>query len=149
METLEYLTAISRNEKMFNKLYQAASVKYDLPEGSLWILYFLIFSDEEVTQLDIAERMMLPKQTINSATSKLAEKGLVSLKKIDGSKKKRILLTEEGKRFTDETVRHVLNAECRAVEKMGEEKIKRYIKLYSEFYECMEGEFKEEGIIDA
>jgi DNA-binding MarR family transcriptional regulator len=149
MNTLDYLTAISRNEKMFNKLYQAASSRYNLPEGSLWILYFLIFSDEDVTQLDIAERMFLPKQTINSATANLAEKGFVKLEKIDGSKRKKILLTEEGERFTEETVRHILDAECRAVERMGDDKISQYIKLYDEFYECMRSEFTEEGIIDA
>ena len=149
METLDYLTAVSTNEKKFNKLYQTASVKYGLPEGSLWILYFLIFSDEDVTQLDIAERMMLPKQTINSATAALAEKELVTLEKIEGSKKKRILLTPEGKSFTEKTVRHILNAECRAVEQMGNEKIRQYIELYSGFYECMHDSFLEEGIIDA
>ena len=149
MNTLDYLTAISTNEKMFNKLYQAASARFNLPEGSMWILYFLIFSEEKVTQLDIAERMMLPKQTINSATSSLAEKGFVKLEKIVGSKKKRITLTAEGKKFTEETVRHILDAECRAVERMGSDKISRYIKLYGEFYECMKEEFREEGIIDA
>lgn len=149
MDTLDYLTAISRNEKMFSKLYQAASSRYNLPEGSLWILYFLIFSDKDVTQLDIAERMLLPKQTINSATASLAEKGLVKLEKIEGSKRKKILLTKEGERFTEETVRHILDAECRAVERMGYDKISQYIKLYDEFYECMRTEFEEEGIVDA
>ena len=38
---------------------------------------------------------------------------------------------------------------CRAVERMGSDKISRYIKLYGEFYECMKEEFREEGIIDA
>lgn len=149
METIEYLSAISKNEKMFSKLYQAASEKFNLPEGSLWILYFLIFSDEDVTQLDIAERMMIPKQTINSATSNLVAQGLVKLEKIDGSKRKKILLTEKGRKFTEKTVRHILNAECRAVEKMGFEKISHYIELYREFYECMRDEFQDEGIIDA
>ena len=148
MDTLDYLTAISKNEKQFNKLYQAALEKYDLPAGSLWIMYFLIFSEEDVTQLDIAERMMLPKQTINSATSSLVEKGLITLEKMQGSKKKKIILTEEGKNFANNTVKHVLNAEKRALERMGTEKIRQYIGLYSEFYECMKNEFCEEGIID-
>ena len=51
MDTLEYLTAIGTYEKMFGGLYHAASSRFNLPEGSLWILYFLIFSEEDITRL--------------------------------------------------------------------------------------------------
>ncbi len=149
MDTLSQLTQISKNEKLFNGLYHAASARFDLPEASLWLLYFLIFTDEDVTQQDVAERMMFPKQTVNSAAAGLAEKGLVTIQRIPGTKRKRLMLTETGKALTDETVRRVLAAECRAVERMGEEKIAKYIELYGEFYECMRQEFQNEGIIDA
>ncbi len=149
MDTIDCLTSISKNEKLFNGLYRAASCRYNLPEGSLWILYFLIFSDTPITQLDVAERMMLPKQTINSATMSLVNKGYVELQKIDGSKRKNIVLTVEGRKFTEETVRHILSAEKRAVERMGQEKIGRYMELCGEFYECMRVEFRKEGILDA
>ena len=149
MNTIDYLAEIGKNEKLFNRLYHAASCRYNLPEGSLWILYFLIFLDSPVTQLDVAERMMLPKQTINSAVMSLVKKGYVTLEKIAGSKKKKIVLTEKGRAFAEETVRHIINAECRAVERMGEEKLSRYIELYGEFYECMRSEFQNEGIMDA
>lgn len=148
-DTLESLTKISTNEKMFNSLYRSASSKFDLPDGRMWILYFLIFSDEDVTQLDIAERMMLPKQTVNSAASWLAEAGYIKLEKLPGSKKKKMILTPAGKEAAEATVGKLLSAECRAVERMGTEKIATYISLYTEFYECMKQEFQEEGIIDA
>lgn len=149
MDKLDYLAEINRNEKMFSKLYQAASSKYNLPEGSMWILYFLIFSDKDVTQQYIAEKMFFPKQTINSATADLVEKGLVKLEKMEGTKKKKMSLTSAGVEFTEGTVRHILNAECRAVDRIGTEKISQYIKLFDEFYECMRSEFAEEEIIDA
>ena len=149
MNTIDYLAEIGKNEKLFNSLYHAASCRYNLPEGSLWILYFLIFLDSPVTQLDVAERMMLPKQTINSATMSLVKKGYVELQKVGGSKRKNIILTEEGRKFAEETVRHILNAEKRAVERMGQEKIDCYVGLYGEFYECMRSEFQNEGIMDA
>ena len=148
-ETIEALTKISTNEKMFNCLYRNASSKFDLPDGRMWILYFLIFSKEAVTQLDIAERMMLPKQTVNSAASWLADAGYIKLEKISGSKKKKMILTSAGKKAADATVGKLLSAECRAVARMGAEKIAAYISLYTEFYECMKQEFEEEGIIDA
>lgn len=148
-DTLYSLKQISKNEKMFNGLYRAASTAFDLPDGAMWILYFLIFSEEDVTQQEVADRMMLPKQTINSATAALTEKGLITLEKVPGSKRKKISLTTDGKALTDKTVKRLLGAECRAVERMGAEKIATYISLYGEFYACMEQEFREEGILDA
>ena len=147
--TLDALGKISANEKMFNSLYRSASAKFDLPDGRMWILYFLFFSDRDVTQQDIAEHLMLSKQTINSAASWLADAGLIELEKIAGTRKKRMELTPAGKKTAEATVGRMLQAECRAVEKMGAEKIAAYISLYSEFYECMRQEFQKEGIIDA
>ena len=148
-ETLVALKKISTNEKMFNRLYRSASSKFDLPNGRMWILYFLIFSKEAVTQLDIAERMMLSKQTVNSAAAWLTDAGYIELEKIPGSKKKKMILTPAGKEAANATVGKLLSAECRAVERMGAEKIATYISLYAEFYECMKREFQEEGIVDA
>lgn len=147
-DSLEMLGKISINEKLFNSLYKGASARFALPEGRMWILYFLILSDEAVTQLDIAERLMLPKQTVNSAAAWLAESGYIELQKIEGSKKKRMLLTDSGRRLAESTVEKMLAAECRAVEQMGQEKIEAYLSLYTEFYECMRQQFEEEGIID-
>lgn len=147
--TLDALGKISANEKMFNSLYRSASAKFDLPDGRMWILYFLFFSDRDVTQQDIAEHLMLSKQTINSAASWLVDAGLIELEKIAGMRKKRMKLTPAGKKTAEATVGRMLQAECRAVEKMGAEKIAAYISLYSEFYECMRQEFQKEGIIDA
>lgn len=147
--TLDALGKISANEKMFNSLYRSASAKFDLPDGRMWILYFLFFSDRDVTQQDIAEHLMLSKQTINSAASWLVDAGLIELEKIAGTRKKRMKLTPAGKKTAEATVGRMLQAECRAVEKMGAEKIAAYISLYSEFYECMRQEFQKEGIIDA
>lgn len=147
--TLDALGKISANEKMFNSLYRSASAKFDLPDGRMWILYFLFFSDRDVTQQDFAEHLMLSKQTINSAASWLVDAGLIELEKIAGTRKKRMKLTPAGKKTAEATVGRMLQAECRAVEKMGAEKIAAYISLYSELYECMRQEFQKEGIIDA
>ena len=147
--TMEALTRISSNEKMFSSLYRSASAKFDLPDGRMWILYFLLFSNEDVTQQNVAERLMLSKQTINSAASWLEDAGYIMLQKISGSRKKQIVLTEKGRAEAESTVARMLSAECRAVERMGPEKIEAYISLYTEFYACMRQEFQEEGILDA
>lgn len=148
-DTLDALARISTNEKLFNSLYREASTRFALPDGRMWILYFLIFSEDEVTQLDIAERMLLPKQTVNSAAASLAEAGYIELEKLPGSKRKKLILTPSGRAYAEATVGRLLAAELRAVERMGTEKIAAYTALYSEFYECMKREFLEAGILDA
>ena len=64
------------------------------------ILYFA--SDEEtvLTQQEICNAFFLPKQTVNTAIAGLAQKGLVELELIPGTRnKKRILLTYAGRNW--------------------------------------------------
>ncbi len=64
------------------------------------ILYFA--SDEEtvLTQQEICNAFFLPKQTVNTAIAGLAQKGLVELELIPGTRnKKRILLTDAGRNW--------------------------------------------------
>ena len=70
----------------------------------MWILYFLASSDEDISQQELIEMMMFPKQTINSSVKTLSEKGLLTLEMIPGTRnKKRILLTEGGRKKAGET----------------------------------------------
>lgn len=68
------------------------------------ILYFA--SDEEtvLTQQEICNACFLPKQTVNTAIAGLAQKGLVELELIPGTRnKKRILLTDAGRELEKNT----------------------------------------------
>ena len=68
------------------------------------ILYFA--SDEEtvLTQQEICNACFLSKQTVNTAIAGLAQKGLVELELIPGTRnKKRILLTDAGRELEKNT----------------------------------------------
>ncbi|RHS92134.1 MarR family transcriptional regulator [Blautia sp. AM42-2] len=68
------------------------------------ILYFA--SDEEtvLTQQEICNACFLPKQTVNTAIAGLAQKGLVELELIPGTRnKKRILLMDAGRELEKNT----------------------------------------------
>lgn len=68
------------------------------------ILYFA--SDEEtvLTQQEICNACFLPKQTVNTAIAGLAQKGLVELELIPGTRnRKRILLTDAGRELEKNT----------------------------------------------
>ena len=149
MKTEEYLMNIAGQEKQFDALYRSAGALFGLPDCAMWILYFLSSSEQELSQQDLIEKMMFPKQTINTAVAGLAKKGLVELSMIPGTRnRKKITLTAEGKRLAKDTVDRMFQAECRAVEQMGTERMDAFMELYHDFFACLQQEFQKDGLID-
>ena len=147
MKTEKFLTEISRQEKQFDALYRNAGAMFGLPDCAMWVLYFLSATEDELSQQDLIEKMMFPKQTINSAVVTLAKKGLLELSPIPGTRnKKKLELTEAGKNLADNTVARIRKAECRAVEEMGTDRMGLFAELYKEFFEHLKTEFQKEGL---
>lgn len=145
----EYLKQMAVQEKCFDAMYREAGVRFGLPDCSMWVLYFLISSGEPISQQDLIEKMMFPKQTINSAVMKLAKDGLVKLFTTPGmGNRKTIALTETGMDLANTTVRRLLKAELRALKNMGTERAEQFIQLYSELFSAMQEEFIKEGLCD-
>ena len=116
----------------------------------MWVLYYLASTADDISQQDLIEKMMFPKQTINSAVTTLAGKGLVELAMIPGTRnRKKITLTDEGRKLAESTVLKMRQAECRAVESMGKDKMAQFTSLYHDFFNRLQIEFEKEGLIDA
>jgi len=144
-----YLKRIAVQEKQFDALYRSAGDRFGLPDCSMWVLYFLVSSKEPITQQDLIGKMMFPKQTINSAVVKLAKDGFLELRIIPGMRnRKTIQLTDAGKDLANNTVVRLLNAELRAVEAMGDNRMEQFISLYTELSNAMREEFAGEGLFD-
>ena len=145
----EFLMNISAQEKQYDALYRGVASRFGMPDCAMWVLYFLIASDESLTQQDLIEKMMFPKQTINSAVMGLAKKGLLELQMIPGTRnRKRILLTESGVERAHDTVERMRQAEERAAAGMGSEKTEQFAELYREFFSALQREFQKEGLAD-
>ena len=148
--TEEFLTEIGKQEKQFDALYRDVSSSFGLPDCSMWVLYYLASTADDISQQDLIEKMMFPKQTINSAVTALAGKGFVELSMIPGTRnRKKITLTDEGKKLSESTVLKMRQAECRAVERMGKDKMAQFTSLYHDFFNRLQIEFEKEGLIDA
>ena len=144
----DYLLEISAQEKRFGALYRQAAVAFDLSECAMWVLYFLISADEPLTQQELTERMMFPKQTINSAVSNLARKGYLELQVMPEMRsRKQIVLTPDGEELARSTVRKMRTAEERAVKAMGEDLMEQYIALHDAFLNHLYSEFEQKGIV--
>lgn len=147
MDTNKYLTEISKEEKRFDALYRHAGVIFGMPDCAMWILYFLASAEKELTQQDLIERMMFPKQTINSAVSILVKKGLAELSILQGTRnKKKIVLTGAGQALAESTVSRMRQAERRAVEAMGSGQMDQFVTLYRKFFSHLQSEFAKEGL---
>ncbi|SEH71534.1 DNA-binding transcriptional regulator, MarR family [Ruminococcus flavefaciens] len=148
MENKEYLAALAGCEKKYDSLYRGAAAAFGLSDCSMWVLYYLQSAEEPLSQQDLIELMLFPKQTINSAVAGLAKNGYVTLEMIPNTKnRKRILLTDEGRAFAERTVLRMIHAEERAVSEMSD--IKRFVTLYEEFFKHLHNEFEREGLCDA
>ena len=144
----KYLSALGRTEKQFDSLYREAAAEFGLSHCAMWVLYNIANSAEPLSQQDLVDIMMFPKQTINSAVMGLSESGLVTLEPIPNTKnRKRILLTDKGQELAKETVVKLTNAELRAVAAMGEEKMKQFVTLYCEFFDDLKSGFEQEGLL--
>ena len=148
MSIKECLDNIAGQEKQYDALYRNAGAVFGFSDCAMWVLYYLKVTEKEISQQDLIEKMMFPKQTINSAVSVLAGKGLVELSMIPGTRnKKKIALTAAGAELTKNTVGKMYQAECRAVEQMGAERMEQFMELYRDFYEHLHTEFAKEGIV--
>lgn len=144
----DYLTIIGAKEKQFDALYRGAAKVFGLPDCSMWALYYLYLSDEPLTQQDLIGKMMFPKQTINSAVMSMSKNDLVVLEMIPGTRnRKKITLTEKGEDLVKHSVQRMRDAEEKAVEEMGDRKMQQYTKLYEEFYDALERNFRKNNIV--
>ena len=148
-EAVDFLTEIAIQEKQFDALYRNVSSRFALPDCPMWILYHLASTDHPLSQQDLIERMLFPKQTINSAVMYLVRRGWVELQVIPGTRnRKNVLLTASGKEMAQNTVARMRTAEERAAAYLGAEKMAAYSALYHEFYAAMLQEFQKEGFAD-
>ena len=108
-------------------------------------VYFLLASDDGLSQHEIAGMMMFPKQTVNSAVARLAMDGMVEFAAIAGTRKeKKVRLTAAGRDFAKRTVGHLLEAEIRATKKLGVAKMNALSDLRAEYLDLLKAEFEKD-----
>lgn len=130
MEIQEIMNQIDEQRKEQDAVYHNVAVKYGMSDTVMMILY--LASDEEtvLTQQEICNACFLPKQTVNTAIAGLAQKGLVELELIPGTRnKKRILLTDAGRELAKNTTDRLYGAEIRAYGKLSAEELNSYLEM--------------------
>ena len=117
-----------------DKLYARLARGCGLSDCAYWILYAIEAEGERATQRDLARHISHPKQTVNSVTRTLVEKGLVELVPVEGDRRsKELRLTPAGRAFAAERIVPAMEVERRAFESLEPDERREFIRLASKY----------------
>lgn len=103
-----------------NKAYNELASKVGLSYNQMVILYYLQ-SHNNVTQKNIVDDMLIPKQTINTILNNWINAGYIFFENELSKKNKVILLTELGKKELAPKITYVMDKEAIILKRLGEE----------------------------
>lgn len=102
-----------------NKAYNELASKVGLSYNQMVILYYLQ-SHNNVTQKNIVNDMLIPKQTINTILNNWINAGYISFENKLTKKNKIILLTEFGKKELEPKITFAMDKEAIILERLGD-----------------------------
>lgn len=138
-ENNDNLTKFINLDKELGSIYQRQSKKFELSESTIAILYAIRTSETGVTQKEIIEEFLLPKQTVNSAMKKLLDEGKVFVAEKTG-REKRFLLTKEGIEMASQSADLILNAEKKAFFSFTDKEQETIIELLEKYNKRLDDE---------
>lgn len=125
---LNYLTS------ELDGLYHQASLRIGLSDSAMRILYAIYDNGDGCLLNTICRQSGISKQTVNSAIRKLEEEGILYLTHFKG-KNKKVVLTEKGKAYLEQTAAKIYEAECRAFAGWTTAEMEEYLRLTEKFAE--------------
>lgn len=126
----EQYAAYIASEKKINELYHKMAIQMGVSDSVMWILYCLWKQDAVYTQNTIAERIGIPKQTVNSAIARLLKDSYIRLEQLPvAGNNKQILLTEKGSLFCKENIEPFVEAEEQAFGQFDRAEQEMYLSL--------------------
>ena len=120
--TIEEKTKVFCSQwQSLNMIYVDYARKSGISYNSLYILN-AIQQIEDCTQKQICERTLLPKQTVNNVITAFYKSGYIELRELPENRRiKTIHLTEKGKKYAEETIPHIHQADQVAMNALTEE----------------------------
>lgn len=115
-ELRELFNIFNETDKAYNELASKVGLSYN----QMVILYYLQ-SHNNVTQKNIVDDMLIPKQTINTILNNCINAGYIFFENELSKKNKVILLTELGKKELAPKITYVMDKEAIILKRLGEE----------------------------
>ena len=127
---LNYLTS------EMDALYHQASLKLGISDSVSIVLYTIHDRGENCLLSDVYKKSGVSKQTVNSAIRSLEKDGILYLEPYTGRSKK-IVLTEKGREFVQQTVARLVDAEIKAFDSWSQKEIDTYVALMEKYTESL------------
>lgn len=131
----EAINKINYLSSEIDALYHQASLKLGISDSVSIILYTVYDAGRSCLLSDIYKKSGISKQTVNSAIRGLEKDKILYLEQHTGRAKK-VVLTDKGRNFVNETVGKLHEAEIRAFSTWSEEEISTYIHLMEKYTHC-------------
>ncbi|MBM6943245.1 MarR family winged helix-turn-helix transcriptional regulator [Collinsella intestinalis] len=133
-----------------DKLYHVYAHGCGVSDCAYWMLYDLEVAGGELPLAELTGSWSYSKQTINSALKTLAERGLVELSFVPGSRKsKRARLTEAGQVFSRRHILPAIRAEERAFSFLSPAEQEELIRLVRRYTEALDAQLTAVEAADA
>ena len=113
-------------------LYHQASLQIGVADSVMRVLYAIYDNGDGCPLQTICRQSGISKQTVNSALRKLEEDGILYLAHFKG-KNKKVMLTEKGKAYLEQTAARIYEAECRAYADWTVLEMEEYLRLTEKF----------------
>lgn len=122
-----------------NGIYHEIVKKYNMSECQFWIFYALYVEQRPLTQGELAEYLIAPKQTVHSAIQKMLDCHYIIFREKSG-KRKYYELTEQGNTVADQTVKQVFQNELHVLDQFTCEERDHLIDTLTRFCDLLEKE---------
>lgn len=134
---------MNRIESLYNMLYKETDEIYGklahffgMTSTAFWLLYF-IREKNHCTQSEIASRLSIPKQTVNSSLKRLEKDGFIRLEAdSDNHRNKLLSFTEKGEELAKSTIDRVFELEISAFSRFDDEEADMFWRLPESTLPC-------------
>jgi len=141
---------MNRIESLYNMLYKETDEIYGklahffgMTSTAFWLLYF-IREKNHCTQSEIASRLSIPKQTVNSSLKRLEKDGFIRLVRLeadsDNHRNKLLSFTEKGEELAKSTIDRVFELEISAFSRFDDEEADMFLALARKHVAMLAGE---------
>ena len=128
-----------RIDNQFNRYAKSLGANFT----AILVLELIYDSKESYTQKDLCEKLVLPKQLINSLITSFLERGYVELREAkDDRRNKEITLTDNGKKYAENILGTIQDAENKAWECFTDEEAIAFSNAMEKYGKSLENILK-------
>lgn len=122
-------------------LYDKLARMHGTTDATVKILIFLEHNDN-VSQKDISEQLVMPKQTVNNILSNFKKSDYIELQNIEGKKNKIIKITAKGNEYFSKLLNNIYEVEKNIFNEMGENNFESLTNNLEKYYLALKREVK-------